>query len=186
MKYKSHPPLLLAAVIASMSALPATAELYFSEYIEGSSNNKALEIYNSSANSVDLSGHKVEMYFNGNTTATLTINLTGNIPANGVFVLAHGSANATILTKANQTNSAGWFNGDDAIVLKNGTTILDSIGQVGFDPGRRLAGGSRASHRYDDAGRDDAAELRRGRQAPAVVFSGVAFAISKRMPIHSR
>lgn len=135
MKYKTHPPLLLAAAIASLSALPAAAELYFSEYIEGSSNNKALEIYNSSANSVDLAGHKVEMYFNGNTAASLTINLTGNIPANGVFVLAHGSANATILAKANQTNSSGWFNGDDAIVLKNGTTVLDSIGQVGVDPG---------------------------------------------------
>lgn len=135
MKYKAHQPLLLAAAIASVSALPAAADLYFSEYIEGSSNNKALEIYNSSANSVDLTGHKVEMYFNGNTAASLTINLTGNIPANGVFVLAHGSANATILAAANQTNSSGWFNGDDAIVLKNDNTILDSIGQVGVDPG---------------------------------------------------
>src|SRR5688572_13864066 len=135
MKYTTHQPLLLAAAIASLSSLSAAADLYFSEYIEGSSNNKALEIYNSSANSVDLSGHKVEMYFNGNTAASLTIDLTGSIPANGVFVLAHGSANATILAKANQTNSSGWFNGDDAIVLKNGSTILDIIGQVGVDPG---------------------------------------------------
>lgn len=141
MKYKTHQPLLLAVAIASLSALPAAANLYFSEYIEGSSNNKALEIYNSSANSVDLTGHKVEMYFNGSNSAGLTINLTGNIPANGVFVLAHGSANATILAKANQTNSSGWFNGDDAIVLKNGTTVLDSIGQVGVDPGSEWGSG---------------------------------------------
>lgn len=135
MKFTSRPPLLLAMAIASLGALPATADLYFSEYVEGSSNNKALEIYNSSASSVDLSGHTVEMYFNGGNSAGTTINLTGTIPANGVFVLAHGSANATILAKANQTNSASWFNGDDAIVLKNGSTILDSIGQVGVDPG---------------------------------------------------
>lgn len=141
MKYKTHQPLLLAVAIASLSALPAAAELYFSEYIEGSSNNKALEIYNSSANNVDLTGHKVEMYFNGNTTAALTINLTGNIPATGVFVLAHGSANATILAKANQTNGSGWLNGDDAIVLKNGTAVLDSIGQVGVDPGNEWGTG---------------------------------------------
>jgi predicted extracellular nuclease len=75
------------------------------------------------------------MYFNGSNSAGLTVNLTGSIPANGVFVLAHGSANATILATANQTNSSGWFNGDDAIVLKNGNTVLDSIGQVGVDPG---------------------------------------------------
>lgn len=135
MKYKPHQPLLLAMTIASLSALPASADLYFSEYIEGSSNNKALEIYNSSASAINLSGYKVEMYFNGSNSAGLNINLTGSIPANGVFVLAHGSANATILAKANQTNSSGWFNGDDAIVLKNGNTILDSIGQVGVDPG---------------------------------------------------
>lgn len=141
MKSKTHQPLMLAAVIASLSALPAAADLYFSEYIEGSSNNKALEIYNSSASSVDLTGHKVEMYFNGNTAASLTINLTGNIPANGVFVLAHGSANTTILAKANQTSSSGWFNGDDAIVLKHGDTVLDSIGQVGVDPGSEWGSG---------------------------------------------
>lgn len=135
MNDKTQKPLLLAVAIASLSALPAAADLYFSEYIEGSSNNKALEIYNSSASSVDLAGHKVELYFNGSNSAGLTINLTGSIPAHGVFVLAHGNANATILAKANQTNSSGWFNGDDAIVLKNGSTVLDSIGQVGVDPG---------------------------------------------------
>ena len=126
---------LLALTISCLCALPASADLYFSEYIEGSSNNKALEIYNSSANNINLSGYKVEMYFNGNPTSTLTINLTGSIPAHGVFVLAHGSANATIQAVANQTNSSGWFNGNDAIVLKNGSTILDSIGQVGTNPG---------------------------------------------------
>jgi predicted extracellular nuclease len=135
MNFKTHKPLLLAVAIASLSALPAAADLYFSEYIEGSSNNKALEIYNSSASAINLSGYKVEMYFNGSNSAGLTVNLTGSIPANGVFVLAHGSANATILATANQTNSSGWFNGDDAIVLKNGNTVLDSIGQVGVDPG---------------------------------------------------
>lgn len=135
MNYRVHQPLLLATVIASLTAMPATADLYFSEYIEGSSNNKALEIYNSSANNVDLSGHKVEIYFNGSNSAGLTVNLSGSIPAYGVFVLAHGSANTAILAKANQTSSAGWFNGDDAIVLKSGSTTLDSIGQVGLDPG---------------------------------------------------
>jgi predicted extracellular nuclease len=135
MKLFTQRPLALACLLAGLIAMPASANLYFSEYIEGSSNNKALEIYNSSASAINLSGYKVEMYFNGSNSAGLTINLTGNIPANGVFVLAHGSANTTILATANQTNSSGWFNGDDAIVLKNDSTILDSIGQVGVDPG---------------------------------------------------
>lgn len=133
MKFMLRQPLALA--IASLCALPASADLYFSEYVEGSSNNKALEIYNSSNTAVNLGNYKVEMYFNGSNSAGLTIPLSGSIPAQGVFVLAHGSANATILATANQTNSAGWYNGDDAVVLKNGSTIIDSIGQVGVDPG---------------------------------------------------
>lgn len=134
LRYKKS-PLTLACLLASFTCVPVFADLYFSEYVEGSSNNKALEIYNSSETPINLSGYKVEYYFNGNAAVGLTINLSGTVPAKGVFVLAHGSANSTILTAANQTNSASWFNGDDAIVLKNGTTILDAIGQIGVDPG---------------------------------------------------
>lgn len=129
---RPHP---LAFLVASLCAMPASANVYFSEYIEGSSNNKALEIYNSGDSTVDLSGHKVEMYSNGNTTTSLVINLSGSIPAQGVFVLAHGSADASILAVANQTNNAGWYNGNDAVVLKNGSNVIDSIGQIGFNPG---------------------------------------------------
>lgn len=116
------------------------ADLFFSEYIEGSSNNKALEIYNGTGSVVDLAAENylVQMYFNGSTTPELTINLTGTVANGDVFVLAHGSANVVILAQADQTHSFGWFNGDDAIVLRKGGTngtIVDSIGQTGFDPG---------------------------------------------------
>lgn len=112
-------------------------ELFFSEYIEGTSNNKALEIYNGTGAAVNLAagGYNVQMYFNGSASAGLTINLTGAVADGDVYVLAHSSANATILAQADQTNGAGWFNGDDAVVLRKGTTIIDAIGQIGFDPG---------------------------------------------------
>ena len=67
--------------------------------------------------------------------ADLTINLTGTVADSDVFVLAQASANATILAQADQTNGAGWFNGDDAVVLRKGTTVVDVIGQIGVDPG---------------------------------------------------
>jgi hypothetical protein len=118
---------------------------FFSEYIEGSfaegsSYNKALEIYNPTNSAIDLAagGYKVEMYFNGGSSVGRTINLAGVIPANGVFVLAHPAAGSSILAKANQVdspNNVGWFNGDDAVVLKKGSSILDVIGQIGYDPG---------------------------------------------------
>ena len=36
-----------------------------------------------------------------------------------------------------QTNGAGWFDGDDAVVLTKGPAdeVIDVIGQVGLDPG---------------------------------------------------
>jgi predicted extracellular nuclease len=117
--------------------LSGPADLLISEYIEGSSNNKAIEIYNGTGAGVDLAagGYSVQMFFNGSATAGLTINLTGTVAAGDVFVLAHASANAAILAQADQTNLSGWFNGDDAIVLRRGTAVIDSVGQVGFDPG---------------------------------------------------
>jgi predicted extracellular nuclease len=120
----------------------AAAELFFSEYIEGSSNNKALEIYNGTGAAVDLADvYSVQMYFNGSTSAGLTINLTGTIMSGDVFVLAHSSAVAAILAEADQTNGSGWFNGDDAVVLRKGTTVLDIIGQIGVDPGAEWGSG---------------------------------------------
>ncbi|MEZ5285047.1 MAG: ExeM/NucH family extracellular endonuclease [Vicinamibacterales bacterium] len=127
---------LLAVII---TAVPASAQtdLFVSEYIEGSSNNKALEIYNGTGAPVDLAagGYSIQMFFNGSATAGLTINLTGTVAAGDVYVLAQASANATILAQADQTNGSGWFNGDDAVVLRRGTDVVDVIGQIGVDPG---------------------------------------------------
>ena len=129
--------LLVCALVGASAASAASSDLFFSEYIEGSSNNKALEIFNDTGAPVDLAagGYNVQMFFNGSATAGLTINLTGTVADDDVFVVAQASANASILAVADQTNGSGWFNGDDAVVLRKGTTVLDVIGQTGVDPG---------------------------------------------------
>ena len=38
-------------------------------------------------------------------------------------------------------SGAGWFNGDDAVVLRKGTTVIDAIGQIGIDPGSEWGSG---------------------------------------------
>ncbi len=116
-----------------------------SEYVEGSSNNKALEIYNPTAEAIDLTAgdYVVQIYFNGSTLAT-AIPLTGTIPSQDVFVLANSSAAAGILSAADQTTASLTFNGDDAVVLRSGGTggsVVDSIGVVGTDPGTEWGSG---------------------------------------------
>ncbi|WP_075062094.1 ExeM/NucH family extracellular endonuclease [Ornatilinea apprima] len=128
---------LLPLHFGTRSVQAAPSELFFSEYIEGSSNNKALEIFNGTGADVDLTAgaYNVQMYFNGNSSAGLTLNLNGVVADGDVFVLAHSSAAPEILAQADFTNGSGWFNGDDAVVLRKGTDIIDVIGQIGFDPG---------------------------------------------------
>ena len=57
----------LALVIASLSA-PASANLIISEYVEGSSNNKAIELYNTSSSDITLDGYTLGLYSIGNTS----------------------------------------------------------------------------------------------------------------------
>ena len=40
-------------------------ELFFSEYIEGSSNNKALEIYNGTGSEINLENYRINQSVNG-------------------------------------------------------------------------------------------------------------------------
>jgi predicted extracellular nuclease len=133
---------LAVAVLAGGRAERADAvssDLFFSEYIEGTSNNKALEIFNGTGAPVSLTTgqYEISMYFNGNPDSMLTISLDGTIAPGDVFVLAQSSADPAILAQADQTNGAGWFNGDDAVVLTKGAgaDVVDVIGQVGIDPG---------------------------------------------------
>jgi uncharacterized protein len=133
----------LVLLLGVQHAQSAPSELFISEYIEGTSNNKALEVYNGTGAPVNLAseGYNVQMFFNGSATAGLTINLTGTVANGDVYVLAQSSAGAAILAQADQTNGSGWFNGDDAVVLRHGTTTLDVVGQIGSDPGTEWGSG---------------------------------------------
>ncbi|MGN6330956.1 MAG: ExeM/NucH family extracellular endonuclease [Motilibacteraceae bacterium] len=133
----------LAPALAAAPGAAATGGLFFSEYVEGTSNNKALEIYNPGSTPVDLgaSGYAVKMFFNGASTAGLTVGLTGTVAPGDVFVLAQAKADPAVLAQADQTDGSGWFNGDDAVELVRGVDVVDSIGQLGVDPGTQWGSG---------------------------------------------
>ncbi len=120
-----------------------STDLFISEYIEGTSNNKAIEIYNGTVSAINLAAneYKLEFYFNGSSSVGTTINLTGTVASEDVFIVANSLADTAILNKADQTSVSDFYNGNDAIVLKKGNVIIDAFGQIGFNPGTEWGSG---------------------------------------------
>lgn len=136
----------LLVALLGLATLPSVAQaarldsnLYFSEYVEGSSNNKALEIYNAGSEAVDLQTCRISIFFNGADTAGASVDLRGSIAAGDVFVVVNSQASPELQSRADFISGALAFNGDDAIILicdipksGEGTTelMLDSIGKA--------------------------------------------------------
>ena len=80
-----------SALVVTSGSSAAPSDLFFSEYIEGTSNNKALEIYNGTGAAIDLTPGATSSRCSSTARATagLTITLTGTVAAGDVFVLAH-------------------------------------------------------------------------------------------------
>ncbi|ATL75989.1 hypothetical protein IQ37_02580 [Chryseobacterium piperi] len=105
--------------------------LYFSEYMEGSGYNKALEIANKTGNVVNLGGYTVKVQFNGTGDWKADLPLSGSLNNNSVYVIGHSKI-ATPCTPAridlSTSSTTMTFNGNDAIGLFQGDTLVDIIG----------------------------------------------------------
>lgn len=161
---------ILALGLFSTTAKSQCSDLMISEYVEGWSNNKAIELYNPTSSAIDLSAYELRRYSNGGTTvdATKKLALTGTVQPYDVFVIVidKRDTNGTgqeapvwdsLQVKADafecpdyNVNNVMYFNGNDAMVLvkDNGTTIVDGLGKVGEDPagGAWGTGGWTADH----------------------------------------
>jgi uncharacterized protein len=126
----------VTGVVVIASAAAAAPELFFSEYLEGSfGNNKALEIYNPTTQTVNLSSYVVKLYSNGLTTAGNTLTLTGTLSAGSALVIVNSGMTLTFSSPLVFTSSVTNFNGDDAVILEKSGVVIDRIGQLGTDPG---------------------------------------------------
>ncbi|MEL6123971.1 MAG: lamin tail domain-containing protein, partial [Bacteroidota bacterium] len=124
---------------AQSCGVVVAADLFISEYIEGSSNNKCIEIYNGTQNEIALadSNYQLNFYFNGNSSSSTNISLTGTVLPGDVFVVCDNNADQVFLDQTDQISTSTFFNGDDAVALSKNGVVLDVVGQIGFDPGSR-------------------------------------------------
>ena len=121
-----------------------------SEYVEGSGNNKFIEIYNGTGAAINLSDYRIALYING-TNAPSNIQNLGSLTG-GPSTLAHGqtlvltNSGAALALPVGVTgygSAVTGFNGDDAVALQltNGTNI-DIFGVIGNDPGLAWTNGT--------------------------------------------
>jgi len=119
-------------------------DLIISEYVEGTSNNKYIEIYNGTGAGVDLSNYQLLLYSNGSATVSTTTNLSG-VLGNGACKVYKNSSAALVLPEGVVAENAAAvnFNGDDAISLykKSPAGHVDIFGRIGNDPGTAWTAG---------------------------------------------
>lgn len=117
-------------------------DLFFSEYVEGSSFNKALEIYNPTESAVDLSDYIVRRFNNGSLEVSFSDTLQGMLAPGDTYLIADPDAGDFLIAASDMTSDITSVNGDDAIELLNRTVVIDVIGEVGVDPGEEWEVGS--------------------------------------------
>ena len=123
---------------------PSIDDLFISEYIEGSSFNKCIEVYNGTGQSIDLAaeGYEVSFYSNGSISPNSSFILTGSVADGDVYVVCDDGASSSFTDEADQLPNQSFFNGNDAVELSKNGTAIDVIGEIGNDPGSEWGSGS--------------------------------------------
>ena len=143
----------MSVLFAMIANAQDCSELFISEYIEGPGNNNAIEIYNPTNATIDLTGYSINRYGNGATSGPDTWPLSGTIAAGDAIAVGNGQVDSVwvstywslpvdpVFYAACDLHGSGiyptpfYFNGDDAMTLEKNGNIIDIFGKVGEDPG---------------------------------------------------
>lgn len=106
-------------------------DLIISSYIEGSSWNKAIEIYNGTGQTINLADYTLRKQSNGEGDFATPYRLSGNLAHNSTLLIAHISATEALKNIANAlTDSVLQFNGNDAVALYRKGIMVDIVGHA--------------------------------------------------------
>ncbi|HJN05290.1 MAG TPA: lamin tail domain-containing protein [Bacteroidales bacterium] len=140
---------ILALIMGAGLLAQECTDLFITEYVEGSGNNKAIEIYNPTNEAIDLSLYQLVRYSNGSPQPN-PVNLTGNIEPKSTFVVVldkrdpdgtglEQPVDSALQEKADiflcpvyNINKMMYFNGNDAVTLETiAGQIIDLFAKIG-------------------------------------------------------
>jgi len=112
------------------------SNLFISEYAEGTSYNKYIEIYNGTGSSVDLSDYDIWKITNGGNWPEFSLSLTGSLANNEVYIICSSNSNVNplVISAVDTSWSSANWNGNDAVGLAKNGVLIDVVGN-GVDPG---------------------------------------------------
>ena len=117
--------------IASAQETHTYSDLIISEYLEGSANNKAIEIYNGTGADVDLAAYSLMKQTNGRGDYKNEQVLAGTLADGETFVLVNSQASDELKALGDMTSNVTSFNGNDAVALFKSGEKIDEVGVFG-------------------------------------------------------
>ncbi len=108
--------------------------LIISEVMDGTGNNRALELYNVSDKTIDLSAYSLEMQFTSE--KSFIEELDGSLEANKTFVIVSNTADDDLKAKADMLSDFGFdgllFTGKQPIILRKNNKKVDIVGTENY------------------------------------------------------
>ena len=103
--------------------------LLFSSYVEGTGFNKAVELYNGTGRTLDLSDYTLQKQSNGEGEFNAIFRMNGLLPNNQTYLVAYNIVSNVLRNQAQAVNdSVMSFNGNDAIGLYHNGILTDIVG----------------------------------------------------------
>lgn len=113
---------------------PSESDLFISEYAEGASFNKYLELYNPTDETIDLSNYTLAMKnYSGSSdyskpSGEKKIVLSGSLAPKTTIVYKHSDATLEVPSAVELSDDVMNFNGNDPILLYKNDVIIDRLG----------------------------------------------------------